>query len=639
MRPGLPRRGTPSCGQRTDELDLGTALASWLDLTAWRLAAVLLAIALALFPERRPTSIVSRVLVIGLVADGVVVVGVTALTPGPLDAGTYQDNPFGVSWLDVATWVSAGRNDVLGADRTRGRLRGAALLSARRPVHVGNCAGRRRPPPCYWSGWWSLFLGFNGGIVLQVVPFLISVVALPVGDGRRDPGRPPLRHRRHHQPARGLPAAGRHHHDRLRRHRRAVQLLFLGEEPPSSLVTISALVLVSLIALPARDRLQRLADRIVFGRRSTPYHALATFAEMSAGAWSLQDTAPRLAGLLADATGASSRRRLRPGGRPTAAGEPRTGPADRPRAGGGDRFGCAHWPGSTWRPGSSAAVNCSARWRSRLPPGRPVRPAERRLIGQLAAQAALVFETLRLTSELTRHAEALAEQAVELRRSRLRLVRAQDAERNRIGRDLHDGSQQHLVAIIAKAGLARSQLNRDPQLADGTLAGLQQDTKAALTEIRELVHGVFPPILADRGLVVAVEQRSARLPIPVRVDTQRADVGLRMDPSVESAAWFVISEALTNAIKHSEAELITVRIRTGDRLTVQVSDDGVGMAGPTTGHGVTGMRDRVATLGGELTFGAGRRRRDRGGLLDPAACRRAGGRRARRPRAGRSGCG
>jgi signal transduction histidine kinase len=78
-----------------------------------------------------------------------------------------------------------------------------------------------------------------------------------------------------------------------------------------------------------------------------------------------------------------------------------------------------------------------------------------------------------------------------------------------------------------------------------------------------------------------------------------------MDPSVESAAWFVISEALTNAIKHSEAELITVRIRTGDRLTVQVSDNGVGMAGPTTGHGVTGMRDRVATLGGELTFGAG----------------------------------
>ena len=99
------------------------------------------------------------------------------------------------------------------------------------------------------------------------------------------------------------------------------------------------------------------------------------------------------------------------------------------------------------------------------------------------------------------------------------------------------------MAIIAKAGLARSQLARDPVLADGTLAGLQQDTKAALTEIRELVHGVFPPILADRGLVVAVEQRSARLPIPVRVDTQRSDVGLRMDASVESAAWFVISEA------------------------------------------------------------------------------------------------
>ena len=600
---GLAAEGYAKLRAADGELDLGTALASWLDLTAWRLAAVLLAIALALFPERRPTSIVSRVLVVGLVADGVVVVGVTALTPGPLDAGSYQDNPFGVSWLDVATWGPPA--ETMSWVLTALAVASVVLRYFRAP------AGARRQ--LRWPaaaaalllvGLVVAFLGFNGGIVLQVVPFVISVVALPA--------------------AMAAAILADHLYDidviinRLVVYLLlagtitiayvatvvAVQLLFLGEEPPSSLVTVSALVLVSLIALPARDRLQRLADRIVFGRRSTPYHALATFAEMSAGAWSLQDTAPRLAGLLADATGASSAvvyvradDQLLPVSRepgpPTGLAPVEVRDLDTALAGfdlstrverGGELLG-------------AMAIT--------LPPGRPVRPAERRLIGQLAAQAALVFETLRLTSELTRHAEALAEQAVDLRRSRLRLVRAQDAERNRIGRDLHDGSQQHLVAIIAKAGLARSQLNRDPQLADGTLAGLQQDTKAALIEIRELVHGVFPPILADRGLVVAVEQRSARLPIPVRVDTQRADVGLRMDPSVESAAWFVISEALTNAIKHSEAELITVRIRTGDRLTVQVSDNGVGMAGPTTGHGVTGMRDRVATLGGELTFGAG----------------------------------
>ena len=94
-----------------------------------------------------------------------------------------------------------------------------------------------------------------------------------------------------------------------------------------------------------------------------------------------------------------------------------------------------------------------------------------------------------------------------------------------------------------------------------------------------------------------------------------------MDASVESAAWFVISEAVTNAIKHSEAELITVRIRTGDRLTMQVSDDGVGMTGSATGHGMTGMRDRVADARRRAEFRSGCRRWNRGGLLDPAACR------------------
>ena len=173
-------------------------------------------------------------------------------------------------------------------------------------MHVGNCAGRRLAAALLLVGLVVAFLGFNGGIVLQVVPFVISVVALPA--------------------AMAAAILADHLYDidviinRLVVYLLlagtitiayvatvvAVQLLFLGEEPPSSLVTVSALVLVSLIALPARDRLQRLADRIVFGRRSTPYHALATFAEMSAGAWSLQDTAPRLAGLLADATGASS---------------------------------------------------------------------------------------------------------------------------------------------------------------------------------------------------------------------------------------------------------------------------------------------------------------------------------------------
>jgi signal transduction histidine kinase len=595
---GLAAEGYAKLMAAGGRLNFGTALASWLDLTSWRLGAVLLAIALALFPERRPDSLFTRWLIILLVADGAAVVAVTAFTPGPLDAGTYQDNPLSGAWLQPAveavgspaetlSWVltalavgSVVRRYFRAPAGARRQLRWPALLAAVLLV-----------------GLLIAFLGFANGVVLQVVPFLLSVVGLPI--------------------AMAAAILSDHLYDIDVIINRSVvygllavtitavylatvvvlQLLFLDAEPPTSLITIIALVLVSLIALPARDRLQRLADRMLFGRRSTPYHALASFAEMSAGAWSLQDTAPRLAGLLADATGATlavvyirADDQLLPVSRepgPPSGLEPIAVPDIDATLSGFELATRVERSGELL--GAMAVT---------LPAGRPVRPAERRLIRQLAGQAALVFETLRLTSELSRHAQALAEQAAELRRSRLRLVRAQDAERSRIGRDLHDGSQQHLVAIIARAGLARSQLSRDTTKADGTLAALQQDTKSALSEIRELVHGIFPPILADRGLVVAVEQRAARLPIDVTVDAEPADRGRRFDESVESAAWFVVSEALTNVLKHAHAQHVTIRFHVDDMLTIEVIDDGVGIAGRMPGHGLTGMGDRVAALDG-----------------------------------------
>jgi len=605
---GLAAEGYAKLRAANARLDLGTALASWTNLTSWRLAAVLLSMALALFPERRPDSRFSTWLLVLLVVDGAVVVSATALTPGRLDAGTYQDNPLGPAGLadgiaavgppaETLSWVlttlavgSVVWRYLRATKGSRRQLRWPALAAVLLLVGYG-----------------IAFAGVAGGIILQVVPFLISVVLLPVA----------------------MAAAILHDHlydidliiNRLLVYLLlaatitavyvatvvVIQLLFLGGEPPTSLITITALVLVSLIALPVRDRLQLLADRMVFGRRSTPYHALAAFAEMSAGVWSVQDTAPRLAGLLGDATGASKAvvyiradDQLLPISRePTPSGlAPITLTAVDATLAEFDLATRVERQGELL--GAMAVL---------LPAGRPVRPAERRLIGQLAAQAALVFETLRLTSELTRHADALAEQAAELRRSRLRLVRAQDAERTRIARDLHDGSQQHLVAIIAKAGLARSQLTRDTAVADATLVSLQQDTKAALVEIRELVHGVFPPILADRGLVVAVEQRSARLPIAVQVDANPADVGRRFEPSVESAAWFVISEALTNTVKHAHADSVTVRIRANAGLEVSVADDGVGIVEGAVGHGLTGITDRVAALGGDCAVA----RRETGG--------------------------
>ena len=601
---GLAAEGYAKLRAADGQLDVGTALASWLDLTSWRLAAVLLAIALALFPERRPDSLFTRWLVILLTVDGVAVVAVTAFTPGPLGAGTYQDNPLSGPWAATTAAAIGGPAETLAWILTALAVASVVVRYLRAP------AGARRQ--LRWPalvaalllvGLLIALLGFANGVLLQVVPFLLSVVGLPV--------------------AMAAAILSDHLYDidvivnrfvvylLLAATITAVyvatvvlaQLLFLDTEPPTSVITIVALVAVSLIALPARDRLQRLADRMLFGRRSTPYHALASFAEVSAGAWSLRDTAPRLAGLLADATGASlavvyirADDQMLPVSRepgPPTGLEPIPVPdIDTTLAG----FELATRVERRGELLGAMAVT--------LPPGRPVRPAERRLISQLAAQAALVFETLRLTSELSRHVQALADQAVELRRSRLRLVRAQDAERSRIGRDLHDGAQQHLVAIIAKAGLVRSQLSRDTAKADGTLAALQQDTKSALTEIRELVHGIFPPILADRGLVVAVEQRSARLPIEVTVDAEPADRGRRFEPSVESAAWFVISEALTNVTKHAHASRVAVRFRATDRLAIDVVDDGIGMADAAAGMGLTGMADRVAALDGRFDVAA-----------------------------------
>ena len=235
-----------------------------------------------------------------------------------------------------------------------------------------------------------------------------------------------------------------------------------------------------------------------------------------------------------------------------------------------------------------------------MPPGTPVRPAERRLVTQLAAQAALSFETLRLTAELTRHAEALTRQTEELRDSRLRLVQVQDQERQRIGRDLHDGAQQQLIAIIAKAMLARGQLTRDPMIADGTMQEVQHDARNALKEIREFVHGIFPQILADCGLVAALQQRTSELPFVVQIDADEHLLRQRLDPSVESTAWFVVNEALTNVAKHADARRACVRLRNHNGLAIDVEDDGIGIAAQATGNGLTGMNDRVAALGGVL---------------------------------------
>lgn len=187
-------------------------------------------------------------------------------------------------------------------------------------------------------------------------------------------------------------------------------------------------------------------------------------------------------------------------------------------------------------------------------------------------------------------------------------VDSAEAERRRIERDLHDGAQQRLVALAAGLGAARQKLDADTvadvdaatNMEEGRrmVAEAHEEAKAALKEIRDLVRGIHPVILEDRGLDAALSAVIARSPVPVSLDVQ---LTTRLPATVESAAYFVVSEALTNIAKHAHATKAHVAIaRSGDRLVAEIRDNGQGGADPDRGSGLRGLRDRVEGLGGSL---------------------------------------
>jgi signal transduction histidine kinase len=197
-----------------------------------------------------------------------------------------------------------------------------------------------------------------------------------------------------------------------------------------------------------------------------------------------------------------------------------------------------------------------------------------------------------------RRRDALDEQVSKLRASRAAAVDSAEAERRRIERDLHDGAQQRLVALAMDLGTARERLEDDPEAGRELVAEAHEEAKAALKEIRDLVRGIHPVILSDRGLDAALSAVVARSPVPV---TLHVTVAERPPAAVESAAYFVVTEALTNVARHSHARTATVTIeRAGDRLVVEVRDDGVGGAVMDGGSGLRGLQDRITALGGTL---------------------------------------
>jgi signal transduction histidine kinase len=183
-----------------------------------------------------------------------------------------------------------------------------------------------------------------------------------------------------------------------------------------------------------------------------------------------------------------------------------------------------------------------------------------------------------------------------LEASRVAAVDSAEAERRRIERDLHDGAQQRMVSLAMDLGLARERFDTDPAAARELVVGAHEEAKAALTDLRDLVRGIHPAILADRGLDAALSAVVARSSVPVALTV---DVAPRPSAAVESTAYFVVSEALANVDKHAHATRASVSIvRRGDRLVVDVSDDGGGGADETRGTGLHGLSERVTALGG-----------------------------------------
>jgi signal transduction histidine kinase len=375
----------------------------------------------------------------------------------------------------------------------------------------------------------------------------------------------------------------------------------IGRTGGSSLaLSILATAVVAVAFQPMKERAARFANRLVYGHRATPYEVLSEFSERMASAYASDELLPRMARALAEGTGANAARVYL-----------MVGPELRPEA---------VWPSDAalgavlpvpdgerpegWtaaREASGATVLLPVHDRGALlgaltlakPPGEPLTATEQRLAADLASQAGLVLRNVRLTEELLLRLQ-------ELDASRRRIVRAQDEARRRLERNIHDGAQQQLVAMTVKLRLARQFAIPDPPRSESILAKLEDEATEALETLRDLARGIYPPLLADRGIADALEAQARKVPIPVTVEA--AGIG-RYPQEVEAAVYFCGLEALQNVSKYAAASSATVRVAEHEgMLEFSVTDDGVGFDPDTMtpGSGLQGMKDRLAALGGSL---------------------------------------
>jgi len=348
-----------------------------------------------------------------------------------------------------------------------------------------------------------------------------------------------------------------------------------------------AAAVVALAFQPVRRWGRRAANRLVYGKRATPYEILSEFSNRLGEAYDPEDVLPRMAHILADGTAAKE---------------------------------ATVWlhvdgsfrPASTW-PEANETIDpipddpmpeglVPVRQRDELLGALSVRklagedlsPTESALVADLAAQAGLVLRNVALTEQLRLRLE-------ELRASRQRLVAAQDEERRRLERNIHDGVQQQLVALAIQLKLLDAQIERDPSGARTAAARLSATATTTLDDLRDLARGIYPPLLADKGLPAALEAQARKAALPVSIDAE--GIG-RFTQDVEATVYFCTLEALNNVAKYADATGATVLLANGSgELRFEVHDDGRGFDPAETGYGtgLQGMADRLAAVGGSLS--------------------------------------
>ncbi|HEY4845081.1 MAG TPA: sensor histidine kinase [Candidatus Dormibacteraeota bacterium] len=357
------------------------------------------------------------------------------------------------------------------------------------------------------------------------------------------------------------------------------------------LLSLVATAIIALAFQPLRQRAQQLANRLVYGKRATPYEALSQFSEQLSETYSHEDILERMARILGEGTGAERAEVwVRAGHRLVLASvSPK---AAEPRAPLVMQNGALpNMQRDTVVPVSHAGELLGALAVNKKR-GETLNTVEQKLVTDLAGQAGLVLKNVGLNQELLARLE-------DLRASRQRLVTAQDEERRRLERDLHDGAQQHLVALKIKLGLAEAAAQPETRVRV-LIAQLKQDADDALDTMRELARGIYPPLLASDGLEAALRAQIRR--ITVAVDLQFDDVA-RQPREVEGAVYFCCLEALQNVAKYAQATRVSLRVWQEDaNLAFRVQDDGKGFDPVTVpqGSGLQNIRDRVEALGGSL---------------------------------------